>query len=132
MCMDRFLWQDFPAASKIQNIICTVFVSFGATIATFVGQNRGAGKMDRVRKGVYMTQAMILISSFVIMAVIYFLGKYMVLIFVDPSETDVIHAAQIYFNTVAWCYPFLGSIYLYRNALQGLGYGLGAYDGRGF
>ena len=114
----------FSAASKIQNIICTVFVSFGATIATFVGQNRGAGKMDRVRKGVYMTQAMILISSFVIMAVIYFLGKYMVLIFVDPSETDVIHAAQIYFNTVAWCYPFLGSIYLYRNALQGLGYGL--------
>ena len=50
----------------------------------------GSGKMDRVRKGVYMTQAMILISSFVIMAVIYFLGKYMVLIFVDPSETDVI------------------------------------------
>ena len=80
--------------------------------------------MDRVRKGVYMTQVMILVCSFVIMAVIYFLGKYMVLIFVDPSETDVIHAAQIYFNTVAWCYPFLGSIYLYRNALQGLGYGL--------
>ncbi len=114
----------FSAASKIQNIICTVFVSFGATIATFVGQNRGAGKMDRVRKGVYLTQAMILVCSFVIMAVIYFLGKYMVLIFVDPSETDVIDAAQIYFNTVAWCYPFLGSIYLYRNALQGLGYGL--------
>ena len=63
--------------------------------------------------------------SFVIMAVIYFLGENIwCLIFVDPSETDVIHAAQIYFNTVAWCYPFLGSIYLYRNALQGLGYGL--------
>lgn len=114
----------FSAASKIQNIICTVFVSFGATVATFVGQNRGAGKMDRVRKGVYMTQGMILVTSFVIMAVIYFLGRYMVLIFVDPSETDVVEAAQIYFHTVAWCYPFLGSIYLYRNALQGLGYGL--------
>ena len=48
----------------------------------------------------------------------------MVLIFVDPGETDVIQAAQIYFQTVAWCYPFLGSIYLYRNALQGMGYGL--------
>ena len=58
-------------------------------------------------------------------------GNYMVLIFVDPSETDVIDAAQIYFNTVAWCYPFLGRIYLYRNALQGLGYGLVPYDGRG-
>lgn len=114
----------FSAASKIQNIICTVFVSFGATVATYVGQNRGAGKMDRVRKGVYLTQLMILVTSFVIMGIIYGLGSYMVLIFVDPSETDVIQAAQIYFHAVAWCYPFLGSIYLYRNALQGMGYGL--------
>ena len=114
----------FSAAGKIQNIICTVFVSFGATIATYVGQNRGAGKMDRVKKGVYLTQVMVLVSSVVIMAVIHFLGKYMILIFVDPSETEVLHAAEIYFRTVSWCYPFLGSIYLYRNALQGLGYGL--------
>ncbi len=114
----------FSAAGKIQNIICTVFVSFGATIATYVGQNRGAGKMDRVKKGVYLTQAMIFISSFIIMAVIHFFGKYMMLIFVDPSETEVLRAAEIYFNTVSWCYPFLGSIYLYRNALQGMGYGL--------
>lgn len=34
----------FSAASKLQNIIMTVFVAFGATIATYVGQNRGAGK----------------------------------------------------------------------------------------
>ena len=89
-----------------------------------IGQNRGAGKMDRVKKGVYLTQVMVLVSSVVIMAVIHFLGKYMILIFVDPSETEVLHAAEIYFRTVSWCYPFLGSIYLYRNALQGLGYGL--------
>ena len=49
----------FSAASKLQNIIMTVFVAFGATIATYVGQNRGAGKMDRVRQGVRCTQFMI-------------------------------------------------------------------------
>ena len=43
----------FSAASKIQNIVSTVFIAFGATIATYVGQNRGAGKMDRVKKGVW-------------------------------------------------------------------------------
>ena len=32
----------FSAAAKIQNVICTVFVAFGATIATYVGQNWGA------------------------------------------------------------------------------------------
>ena len=114
----------FSAAGKIQNIICTVFVSFGATIATYVGQNRGAGNMERVKKGVYLTQVMILVCSAVIMAVILLLGKYMILIFIDPSETEVLKVAQTYFKAVAWAYPFLGSIYLYRNALQGLGFGL--------
>lgn len=114
----------FSAAGKIQNIICTVFIAFGATIATYVGQNRGAGKMDRVRKGVYMTQGMIIVWSFVLMPVIHFFGQYLMLIFVDGSETEVLGAAQTYFNTVVWAYPFLGSIFLYRNALQGMGYGL--------
>ena len=44
--------------------------------------------------------------------------------FVSPAEKGVIDAAVVYFHTVFWCYPFLGSIFLYRNALQGLGYGL--------
>ena len=34
----------FSAAGKLQNLIATVFTAFGATIATYVGQNRGAGK----------------------------------------------------------------------------------------
>ena len=36
----------FSAAGKLQNMIMTVFVAFGATVATYVGQNRGAGRMD--------------------------------------------------------------------------------------
>ena len=113
----------FSAAGKIQNIICTVFVACGATIATYVGQNRGAGKMDRVKQGVRLTQMMILVCSVVLMAVIHFFGKYMIFLFIDPAETEVLHAAEIYFNIVSWAYPFLGSIFLYRNALQGMGYG---------
>lgn len=114
----------FAAAGKLQNIIATVFTAFGATIATFVGQNRGAGKMDRVKTGVKYTQIMILIWSVVTMALVFFFGKYMMLLFVSASETEVIDAASVYFHTVFWCYPFLGSIFLYRNTLQGMGYGL--------
>lgn len=114
----------FAAAGKIQGMICTLFTSFGATVATYVGQNRGAGKMDRVKKGVYLTQIMILISSFILMFAVYFSGKYMLYAFVKPSETEVLMAGQTYFKTIVWAYPFLGSIFLYRNALQGMGYGL--------
>lgn len=114
----------FAAAGKIQSMICTIFVSFGATIATFVGQNRGAGKMDRVKKGVIETQVLILITSAVLMAFVFFFGKYMLYAFVKPSETEVLLAGQTYFKTIFWAYPFLGSIFLYRNALQGMGYGI--------
>ena len=114
----------FSAAGKLQNIIATVFTAFGATIATYVGQNRGAGKMDRVKTGVRYTQIMILAWSVVTMVVVYFFGKYMMLLFVSPSETEVIRVAEMYFHAVFWCYPFLGSIFLYRNTLQGMGYGL--------
>ena len=114
----------FSAGAKIQNLIACVFIAFGATIATYVGQNWGAGRLDRVKKGVWYTQAMILICSAVLMVLIFFFGKYMVLMFVSPAEKGVIDAAVVYFLAVFWCYPFLGSIFLYRNALQGMGYGL--------
>ena len=114
----------FAAAGKLQNIIATVFSAFGATIATYVGQNRGAGKLDRVKQGVHCTQIMIIVYSVFAMILVLAAGKYMMWMFVSPSETEVIDVAVMYFRTVFWCYPFLGSIFLYRNTLQGLGYGL--------
>ena len=114
----------FSAAGKLQNIIVTVVVAFGATMATFVGQNRGAGKMDRVKEGMKYTQIMVLIWSVITMIIMFFFGKYMTWLFIDKSQTDVINVSVTYFHTVFWAYPFLGSIFLYRNGLQGLGYGL--------
>ena len=114
----------FSAAGKLQNIILTVFTAFGATIATYVGQNRGAGKADRVRLGVKYTQIMIFAWSIFTMVLVYFGGKYMTWLFVSPSETEVVNVSVLYFHTVFWCYPFLGSIFIYRNTLQGMGYGL--------
>ena len=114
----------FSAAGKLQNLIGTVLSAFGAAIATYVGQNRGAGMMDRVKQGVRCTHIMILIWSVILMAVMYFGGRYMIWLFISPSETEVVDAAVTYFRSVFWCYPFLGSIFLYRNTLQGIGYGL--------
>ena len=58
------------------------------------------------------------------MVLVYFFGEEMTLLFVSKTETEVLHAAEVYFRTVFWAYPFLGSIFIYRNALQGMGYGL--------
>ena len=83
----------FSAAGKIQNIFATVFTAFGATIATYVGQNRGAGKMDRVKQGVRYTQMMVLGWSVFVMFLMFFFGKYLTYLFVDPSEQDVVNGS---------------------------------------
>ena len=80
--------------------------------------------MDRVKAGMKYTQIMILIWSVITMIIMFFFGKYMTWLFIDKSQTDVINVSVTYFHTVFWAYPFLGSIFLYRNGLQGLGYGL--------
>ena len=67
---------------------------------------------------------MLLVWSVVEMALVYFGGKYFTYLFISPSQTDVVQVSVIYFRTVFWAYPFLGSIFLYRNTLQGMGYGL--------
>ena len=114
----------FSAAGKIQNIITMVAVSMGATIATYVGQNRGAGRMDRVREGVRYSWLMLLAWSVIEMVLMYFCGKYFTYLFISPSETEVVAVSVTYFRTVFWAYPFLCTIFLFRNALQGMGYGL--------
>ena len=114
----------FSAAGKIQNIASMVAVSMGATIATYVGQNRGAGKMDRVKQGVNYCWIMLFVWSVIEMVLMYFGGKYFTHLFVSSSQTDVINVSVTYFHTVFWAYPFLCTIFLFRNALQGMGYGL--------
>ena len=114
----------FSAAGKIQNVIGMVAVSMGAPIATYVGQNRGAGRMDRVKQGVKYSWIMLLIWSVLEMALAYFGGKYFTYLFISPSQTDVIQVSVTYFHTVFWAYPFLCTIFVFRNALQGMGYGL--------
>lgn len=90
----------YAAAGKLQNMVNTIFIAFGATIATFVGQNRGAGRLDRVRQGVKDTQIMILIAAAASFLIIHFFAGKLTLIFVDSSKTVVIDAANQYFKTV--------------------------------
>ena len=68
-----------------------------------MGQNRGAGRLDRVRQGVKDTQIMILIAAAAFFLIIHFLAGKLTLIFVDSSKTVVIDAANQYFKTVSWC-----------------------------
>ncbi|WMJ90009.1 MATE family efflux transporter [Anaerocolumna sp. MB42-C2] len=114
----------FTACGKIQNIITQPFPSLGASIATYVGQNTGAGRMDRVKEGVRAGIIITLICSAVSMVAVLVFGDSLIRLFITDNSGGVLEKAKVYFYAVAGFYPALGFIYVYRNSLQGLGYGL--------
>lgn len=114
----------FTTCGKIQNIITQPFPSLGASMATYVGQNTGAGRIDRVKEGVKANIILTMICSVVSMIAVLVFGDWLARLFLTDASGLVVEKAKIYFFAVAGFYPALGLIFVYRNTLQGLGYGL--------
>lgn len=113
----------FTAASKIQGIFMSMFSSIGAAASTYVGQNMGAGKIQRIREGVRKCQIATFIVSGIAMVFLYFTGQYLVQMFSSQMTGEILKACNQYYHLVPFFYPFLSAIFLYRNALQGMGNG---------
>ncbi|HIS32941.1 MAG TPA: MATE family efflux transporter [Candidatus Limivivens intestinipullorum] len=114
----------YSAAGKIQNIVVQLFPSLGMTLATYVGQNSGAGNYKRIRDGVRMTELICLGGSVICGVLIYFFGGEASRFFVTDTTGEVKQICDQLFHITAWFFPFLGTIFIYRNTLQGLGDGL--------
>ncbi len=113
----------FSGTSKLQSIIMQVPIAIGAAIATYVGQNKGAGRMDRVQEGVRASVFMLVGFGCFVMVVAYFWLPQMIVMFTPDPTGELAAICQQYFHTVLWFYVPLSLIFLYRNALQGLGNG---------
>ncbi|MBE6023132.1 MAG: MATE family efflux transporter [Cellulosilyticum sp.] len=116
----------YTAASKVEQLALQPFKTLGITMATYTGQNLGAGKMERIKKGVTSGMVICTICCIISGLMIFFLGDALVGLFITPSPEAmaVIETSREYLIAVV---PFLipvGAIFIYRNSLQGLGEGL--------
>ncbi len=111
---------------KTQLMIVLPSETIGITMATYCGQNLGAKKLDRIKKGIGSGFILAAIYSAIGMCVARFLGPYISLLFISGSETSVITLAQQYINAGSYFYIILSVLFLLRNSLQGLGYSVTA------
>lgn len=115
----------FSAANRTANLGMLVPVSFGVAMANFAGQNLGAGKMDRVRQGVRATCLMSLAVCVVVSSVFLLFPDFLTSLFLDSNATDsvadIFDASRRYLHVSAFLFPFLFLIFIFRNALQGIG-----------
>ncbi len=120
------LGEDIIAAvtigGKTQLMITLPSETIGATMAVFCGQNLGAGKIDRIKKGIRASVILAGIYTVIGFCVARFLGPYISLLFISGDEAGVIALAQQYINMGSFFYFILSILFVFRNSLQGLGY----------
>lgn len=112
---------SYTASSKVLQLVMQPSVSFGVTIATYAGQNLGAGRFDRIKNGMKIMNKVSIVTSLIAGAVLVFLGKYFVNLFIENPTTEIFRYAQLVFNYSAVFFIPLGFIFVYRNVLQGMG-----------
>ena len=114
----------FAAASKIEQVFTQAYVALGTTMATYCAQNMGAGKYTRIRKGFKSATLIGFIYAVVTGVIIFFAGKYMTIFFVSENVNQIMEYVDIYLRCVSVSFLPLVIVNLYRNGIQGMGYGL--------
>lgn len=112
----------FTASMRIKYLFTCVFENIGVAMATYCGQNLGARLMDRVTKGVKDAIKLMLIYFVFTFALIYPFADWMMRLFVDSGETEVVGRAAQFMRIANYFYPALGLLTILRYSIQGLGF----------
>lgn len=116
---------SMTAASKISMFVVCPFDALGSTMATYGGQNVGAGKLERLGKGLRSAVILGAIYSAVIFVVVYFFGENMIQIFLSPTEenaaTVLVWAKEFLVINAAFYFP-LALVNIVRFLIQGMGF----------
>ncbi|HIX15008.1 MAG TPA: MATE family efflux transporter [Candidatus Hungatella pullicola] len=109
----------WTAYGKIDSVFWMILNAFGISITTFVGQNYGAGKKDRVYKGLHVCMAMSFISTILLSTVLYLGGSYVYLLF--TTDQAVIQKGTEILRYLVPTFITYVCIEIYSGALRGVG-----------
>lgn len=109
----------YGAAGKIDTIITQAVLTLSGALAAFCGQNIGAGRFDRVRKGLRFTMLVNLIFSVITFTAIYFFGEEMMRAF--TNDQAVIAIGKEYLLIIGGFFIVHGALNIYNGALRGAG-----------
>lgn len=114
----------FTATNKLYGLLEIAATSYGYAMTTYVGQNLGAGKKDRIRQGVRAALAVAMGTSLAIAAVMILCGKGILGWFISGTPEQIEQALRIayeYLVVMSVCLPILYILHVVRSAIQGMG-----------
>lgn len=114
----------YTTAGKIEQVVTQAYVAMGTTMATYGAQNMGAGDVSRIRQGFKASTVIGIIYSVIAAALVMTVGKYMTFLFVSEDVALIMDSVNTYLICAGTFFIPLAIVNIYRNGIQGLGYGL--------
>ncbi len=112
----------FTAAMRVKYLFTCVFENIGVAMATYCGQNIGAGKVPRIALGIRSALGITLLYFLFTFAIIQPFADDIMLLFVNSGQTAIIDNAAMLMRISCWFYPVLGLLTILRYSIQGLGW----------
>lgn len=102
----------FAAGVKIDTLAYSPVQDFGNAFSSFVAQNYGAQKKDRVKKGVKSAGIMVICFCAVISLLVCLLGSQLMTVFIDKENVEVIAIGVKYLRIEGACYIGIGILFM--------------------
>ena len=111
----------FAAGAKIDSIAYMPVQDFGNAFSTYVAQNKGAKKDERISIGVKSAIKTIIIFCVVVSLLILLFSRNIMLLFVNKTDTEVISLGVEYISVVAAFYVLIGFLFMFYGLYRGVG-----------
>ena len=114
------------AGEKIRQMFTLPMESVGMAMATYVGQNHGAGRTDRVRQGIRDGCIIQAGYSAIAWVSVFLVKRWAVGLVLGDAEPAIFNGAVEYLTVISVLFVLLGFLMIFRYTLQGLGYSVQA------
>ncbi len=112
----------YTVGGKVNQIAAVSFGQLAFSVAVFAGQNYGAERYDRILNGIKKALIMVIVLSVISSVAIFAGAKQVALLFLNADEVGILNDSAQMIRIVSCFYIFLGAIWVYNNALRGVGY----------
>ncbi|WP_294593622.1 MATE family efflux transporter [uncultured Bacteroides sp.] len=112
----------FTAAMRIKMVFLCALESLGMAMATYTGQNYGAGKPERIWMGVKASALMMIVYWAFTFCILMFGARAFALLFIEPTELEILDNTELFLHISVSFFPVLGLLCILRYTIQGAGY----------
>lgn len=109
------------AARRLFDILMILIYTVGLAMTTYVSQNAGAGRVDRIKQGVRHAHIVATIISTMMILLCYLIARPVIEWLTSSTDPAIVDPAVFYLKFGVWFFYALGPLFILRCSLQGMG-----------